>query len=68
MARLLQPAFIIAESIQQTMDMLPQNLTPAQSEELSNKALLACRERLVKEGVNLAVFNSAQKTPPILAR
>ncbi|MBP7688310.1 MAG: alpha/beta fold hydrolase [Thermoflexales bacterium] len=60
-----QPALDCPESIQQTMDMLPQNLTPAQSEELSNKALLACRERLVKEGVNLAVFNSAQNAADI---
>lgn len=60
-----QPALDCPESIQQTMDMLPQNLTAAQSEDLSNKALLTCRERLIKEGVNLAVFNSAQNAADI---
>lgn len=62
-----QPALDCPESIQQTMEMLPQNLTTEQSEELSNQALLACRERLVKAGVNLAVFNSAQNAADIAA-
>ena len=60
-----QPALDCPESIQATMDMLPKNLTTAQSEELGDKALLACRERLVKAGVNLAVFNSAQNAADI---
>ena len=60
-----QPALDCPESIQQTMDMLPKNLTATQSEELSNQALLACRARLIKEGVNLAVFNSAQNAADI---
>jgi pimeloyl-ACP methyl ester carboxylesterase len=62
-----QPALDCPESIQSTLDMLPKNLTPAQSEELGNQALLTCRERLVKEGVNLAVFNSAQNAADIAA-
>lgn len=62
-----QPALDCPESIQQTLDALPKNLTAAQSEELSNQALLACRARLAKEGVNLAVFNSAQNAADIAA-
>jgi pimeloyl-ACP methyl ester carboxylesterase len=60
-----QPALDCPESRQQALDALPQNLTAAQSEDLSNQALLACHARLVKEGVNLAVFNSAQNAADI---
>lgn len=60
-----QPALDCPESLQQTLDALPQNLTAAQSEDLSNQALLMCRARLAKAGVNLAVFNSAQNAADI---
>lgn len=62
-----QPALDCPESIQAAMDMLPKNLTTTQSEELGNQALLSCRARLAKEGVNLAVFNSAQNAADIAA-
>jgi pimeloyl-ACP methyl ester carboxylesterase len=48
-------------------DMLPQDLSAAESEVIANKALLACRERLVKEGINLDVYNSAQNAADIEA-
>jgi pimeloyl-ACP methyl ester carboxylesterase len=62
-----QPALDCPESIQETIDALPKNLTAAESEDLNDQSLLACRARLVKDGVNLAVFNSAQNAADIAA-
>jgi pimeloyl-ACP methyl ester carboxylesterase len=62
-----QPALDCPEMTKLAFDTLDQNLNAAQSEELNNKALLACRDRMVKEGVNLDVYNSAQNAADIEA-
>lgn len=55
-----QPALDCPEIVKLALDTLDQNLSAAQSEDLSNKALLECHDRLVKEGINLDVYNSVQ--------
>ncbi|MFN8596829.1 MAG: alpha/beta fold hydrolase, partial [Anaerolineae bacterium] len=62
-----QPALDCIEYKQLVMNTLDQNLTSAQSEELSNKAMAECHARLVKAGVNLSVFNSAQNAADLEA-
>lgn len=59
------PALSCPEYKEAVFDMLPKDLTVAESESTANKALLACRDRLVKEGVNLEVYNSAQNAADI---
>lgn len=60
-----QPALDCPEMVKMALDTLDQNLNAAQSEELNNKALLECHDRLVKQGVNLDVYNSAQNAADI---
>ncbi len=60
-----QPALDCPEYNQLVMDTLDQNLSADQSDALANKALLQCHDRLVKDNVNLAVFNSAQNAADI---
>jgi pimeloyl-ACP methyl ester carboxylesterase len=55
-----QPALDCPEMVKLAFDTLDQNLNAAQSEELNNKALLDCHDRLVKQGVNLDFYNSVQ--------
>ena len=62
-----QPALTCPEYNQAVIDMLPKDLKAAESEAIANKALLACRDRLVKDGVNLDVYNSAQNAADIEA-
>lgn len=62
-----QPALDCIEYKQLVMNTLDQNLTSAQSEELSNKAMAECHARLVNAGVNLGVFNSAQNAADLEA-
>ncbi len=59
------PSLSCPEYKQAVFDMLPKDLTAAESEATANKALLVCRDRLVKEGVNLEVYNSAQNAADI---
>ncbi len=60
-----QPALDCPEMVKLALDTLDQNLNAAQSEELNNKALLECHDRLVKQGINLDVYNSAQNAADI---
>jgi pimeloyl-ACP methyl ester carboxylesterase len=62
-----QPALDCPEYTNLVLDTLDQDLSAEKSEELSNQAMLACRERLVKEGVNLDLYNSAQNAADIEA-
>ena len=62
-----EPALACPEYRQAVFDMLPKDLTAAESEALANEAVLACRDRLVKEGVNLDAYNSAQNAADIEA-
>jgi pimeloyl-ACP methyl ester carboxylesterase len=62
-----EPALSCPEYVQAAFDMLPEDLSTTESEAIANKALLACRDRLVKEGVNLDAYNSAQNAADIEA-
>ena len=62
-----QPALACPEYNQAVIDMLPKDMTAAESETVANKALLTCRDRMLKEGVNLDVYNSAQNAADIEA-
>jgi len=55
-----QPALDCPEYTELSLALLDDDLTQAQAEEQLDAALLACRERLVEEGVNLAAYNSAE--------
>ena len=59
------PALSCPEYKEAVFEMLPKDLTTTESEATANKALLACRDRMVKEGVNLEVYNSAQNAADI---
>lgn len=62
-----QPALDCPEYDQLVLDTLDQNLTIAQSEQLSNETMLKCRARLIADGANLAVYNSAQSAADLEA-
>ena len=48
-----------------SIEVLDQDLTIEQSVELQKEALTACRDRLVSEGVDLAVFNSLENAADV---
>jgi len=54
------PALDCPELTQAEVDALPLDLPAAESEQRQNAAFLACRDRLVKAGANLAAFTSAE--------
>jgi pimeloyl-ACP methyl ester carboxylesterase len=62
-----QPALDCLEIKQETLDTLDQNLSLQQSAESSAKAAAQCHDRLVKNGVNLALYNSAQNAADVEA-
>jgi pimeloyl-ACP methyl ester carboxylesterase len=62
-----QPVLDCPEYNQLVLDTLDQYLSIKEAEEVSNAALLKCRDRLIKDGVNLAVYNSAQNAADIEA-
>jgi len=55
-----EPALDCPEVIDLAYEILPLDLSPEESTALSNEAICGCRDRLVSEGVNLAVYNSAE--------
>ena len=55
-----QPALDCPEVIQEEVDTLPLNLSAAESDQRSIAAFLACHDRLVKAGDNLAAYNTAE--------
>ncbi len=62
-----QPDLSCPEAKQMALDTLDQNLTPDQSAQLSTQAAQQCHDRLVKDGVNLAAYNSAQNAADVEA-
>ena len=62
-----QPDLGCPEEKKFALDTLDQNLTPTQSAELRRRRAAQCHDRLVKEGVNLALYNSAQNAADIEA-
>lgn len=60
-----QPALNCPEIKQLTLDTLNQNLSLDKSRQLNDEAAQQCHDRLVKEGVDLALFNTAQNAADI---
>ena len=57
---LSQPALDCPEHVETALDTLDQDLSVEEQLTLETEAILACRDRLVSEGVNLAAYNSAE--------
>jgi len=55
-----KPSLACPEDTQRVLETLDQDLNVKESLDLAVEALLVCRDRLQEEGVNLAVYNSAQ--------
>ncbi|HJW82980.1 MAG TPA: alpha/beta hydrolase, partial [Anaerolineae bacterium] len=55
-----QPALDCPEYKDWALSVLDEDLTAEESERLGNQELIKCRDRLAQQGVNLAVFNSAE--------
>jgi pimeloyl-ACP methyl ester carboxylesterase len=62
-----QPALDCPELVELAFDMLDEDLNAAESEDLNNKALLACRDRLSQQGINLDAYNSVQNAADLEA-
>lgn len=60
-----QPALTCPEELQNTFDTIEKNIPPEESLRLSEQAALACRERLVRQGIHLAAFNSFENARDI---
>lgn len=55
-----EPNLSCPEENQLTLDLLDKVLTDEEETALETEALTTCRDRLVKEGVNLSAYNSAE--------
>jgi pimeloyl-ACP methyl ester carboxylesterase len=53
------PSLACPEYTQEDINQLPLNLTPQQSDQRYNAALQTCKDRLVKQSVNLADYTTA---------
>jgi pimeloyl-ACP methyl ester carboxylesterase len=62
-----EPSLNCPELKELVLATLDQDLSQEESRKLSVEASLKCRERLVKEGVNLAAYNTAQNAADIEA-
>jgi len=60
-----EPNLLCQELYDETIATLNLDLEPAESEQRYYEASMACRARLVKEGVNLAAFNSVENANDI---
>lgn len=59
------PNLFCQEMYDETIDTLPLDLKAEEAEKRSYAAAMACRDRLVKEGVNLAAYNSVENANDI---
>ena len=55
-----EPALGCPEFVESVYDTLDRNLSAEEAAALSTKTILACRDRLVREGVNLEAYTSAE--------
>ena len=62
-----RPALMCPESIELTLRTLEQDLSSEEENRLSDEALLACHARLLREGVNLAAFDSIENAADVEA-
>jgi pimeloyl-ACP methyl ester carboxylesterase len=61
-----EPALDCTEITELTFDTLDQELTVEESNELTLEAYQQCHDRLVDEGINLSLFNSAQNAADVV--
>lgn len=62
-----EPNLLCPETFDLTIETLDQVLSPEESAELANEATLACRSRLVDEGVELSAFDSLENAADVAA-
>ncbi|MEJ5200805.1 MAG: alpha/beta hydrolase [Anaerolineales bacterium] len=60
-----QPALTCPEIFELTIRTLNQNLSTQESLRLYEKAILACRERLITGGINLSAYNSFENAADV---
>jgi len=60
-----KPALMCKEVDQITLDTIEKQISPDQSNQLSEQALQACHQRLAQEGINLSAFNSLENAADI---
>ena len=62
-----EPSLNCPELKELALETLGQDLSQEESSQLSTEASMKCRDRLVKDGVNLAAYNTAQNAADIEA-
>lgn len=62
-----QPNLVCSENLDMTIELLDENLESEESEARFRESMLACRERLINEGINLSAFNSLENAADINA-
>lgn len=62
-----EPNLLCPETFDLTIETLDQRLSPEESAELANEATLACRSRLVDEGIELSAFDSLENAADVAA-
>ena len=62
-----EPNLICPESLEKSIELLNVDLETEEAEAASREAALACRERLVGEGVNLSAYNSLENAADVNA-
>jgi len=62
-----EPSLNCPELKELALETLNQDLSQAESSQLATEAAMKCHDRLVKEGVNLAAYNTAQNAADIEA-
>ncbi len=60
-----QPKLFCPEAFDESVKELPLNLSIEETNKRQNEAVLACRARLISEGVNLAAYNSVENANDI---
>lgn len=62
-----QPALVCDEFFDLIIETIDQDLTDEEALRLSQEAMLACRDRLVSEGIDLSAYNSLENAADIEA-
>jgi pimeloyl-ACP methyl ester carboxylesterase len=60
-----KPSLVCPETLDLSLQLLEQNLPTAEKDRLNLEASMACHDRLVKEGVNLAAYNSLENAADV---
>jgi pimeloyl-ACP methyl ester carboxylesterase len=62
-----KPALLCPENLDLTLRTIEQNLGREEEERLSDEALMQCRARLLREGVNLSAYDSLENAADVEA-